>query len=80
MAKPKALKLPGFNERQSILGARRGLKMARSAHAYVRGNTKKFYEWLGTSAAQNLPHAPQYGSVVTATLGTSALLLIARVV
>ena len=24
------------------------LKMARSAHAYVRGNTEKFYEWLAS--------------------------------
>ena len=58
MAKSKALTLPGYDQRQSVLGARRSLKMARSAHAYVRGNTRKFYEWLGTSAAQDLPRGP----------------------
>src|SRR5450755_3308230 len=58
IVKSKALKLPGFKERQSILGARRNPKMARSAHAYVRGNTRKFYEWLGTAAGQELPRGP----------------------
>jgi uncharacterized protein (DUF2252 family) len=33
-------------ERNAALEAKRTLKMARSAHAYVRGNTAKFYEWL----------------------------------
>ena len=28
------------------LAAQQSLKMARSAHAYVRGSTVKFYEWL----------------------------------
>lgn len=32
--------------------------MARSAHAYVRGNTIKFYEWLETAAGRNLPQGP----------------------
>jgi uncharacterized protein (DUF2252 family) len=35
----------------------RNLKMARSAHAYVRGSTLKFYEWLDGSEAR-LPHGP----------------------
>jgi uncharacterized protein (DUF2252 family) len=35
-------------------------KMARSAHAYVRGNTAKFYEWLDASpAAKRVPVGPQ---------------------
>jgi uncharacterized protein (DUF2252 family) len=35
------------------------LKMARSTHAYVRGNTAKFYEWLAASpAAKKLPEGP----------------------
>src|ERR1700733_13276222 len=34
------------------------LKMARSAHAYVRGNTVKFYEWLGSVASKQLPAGP----------------------
>jgi uncharacterized protein (DUF2252 family) len=34
-------------------------KMARSAHAYVRGNTAKFYEWLDASpAAKRVPVGP----------------------
>jgi uncharacterized protein (DUF2252 family) len=33
--------------------------MAESAHAYVRGNTIKFYEWLDSaSAAKLVPHGP----------------------
>jgi hypothetical protein len=31
-------------ERIAKLKSRRDLKMARSAHAYVRGNTARFYE------------------------------------
>lgn len=32
--------------------------MARSAHAYVRGNTAKFYEWLEAGSDTRLPHGP----------------------
>ena len=39
----KDLTLPAPAERSTVLKARRQLKMARSAHAYVRGNTKNFY-------------------------------------
>jgi len=35
-----------LRRRSQILQARRTLKMASSAHAYVRGSTLKFYEWL----------------------------------
>ena len=35
----------------------RNLKMARSAHAYVRGSTIKFYEWLEGSAGK-IPTGP----------------------
>jgi uncharacterized protein (DUF2252 family) len=46
-------------ERHALLEASRTLKMARSAHAYVRGNTVKFYEWLAASpAAKRLPEGP----------------------
>jgi uncharacterized protein (DUF2252 family) len=34
------------------------LKMARSAHAYVRGSTVKFYEWLEDQKRGSLPEAP----------------------
>ena len=42
-------------DRPALLLERQRLKMARSAHAYVRGNTIKFYEWLDRAAAR----APQ---------------------
>src|SRR5271165_3660873 len=32
--------------------------MARSAHAYVRGNTLKFYEWLKSLGQGALPEGP----------------------
>jgi uncharacterized protein (DUF2252 family) len=43
--------------RVARLANARNLKMARSAHAYVRGSTVKFYEWLDASDAR-LPHGP----------------------
>ena len=47
-------------ERQSALTATRQVKMARSTHAYVRGNTAKFYEWLAESlVAAALPKGPE---------------------
>jgi uncharacterized protein (DUF2252 family) len=45
-------------EREAILTERRRMKMAGSAHAYVRGNTLKFYEWLESSTARTLPQGP----------------------
>src|SRR6202142_508815 len=44
--------------RQAVLTEQRRLKMACSAHAYVRGSTLKFYEWLGSTAARSLPQGP----------------------
>ena len=50
---------PTLAERPAILAAKRQLKMARSTHAYVRGNTTKFYEWLDESAAsRRVPQGP----------------------
>jgi uncharacterized protein (DUF2252 family) len=49
MIKPK--------DRQQILAQTRNLKMADSAHAYVRGSTVKFYEWLENSRGK-LPEGP----------------------
>jgi hypothetical protein len=41
--------------------------MAISAHAYVRGNTLKFYGWLESIGAGNFPGRPGYlESAVTA--------------
>jgi uncharacterized protein (DUF2252 family) len=45
-------------DRAGLLRQSRNLKMARSAHAYVRGNTIKFYEWLETAEAAKLPQGP----------------------
>jgi uncharacterized protein (DUF2252 family) len=53
-----AVRLPDFEGRQPILLQRRNLKMARSAHAYVRGNTLKFYEWLESADRVSLPAGP----------------------
>ena len=49
---------PAPKERPVILAERRNAKMARSAHAYMRGNTVKFYEWLDTAAGKSLPQGP----------------------
>jgi uncharacterized protein (DUF2252 family) len=44
--------------RSRHLEQRRREKMARSAHAYVRGNTLKFYEWLDSTKSANVPSGP----------------------
>ncbi len=45
--------------RADALKRERQLKMARSAHAYVRGSTKLFYEWLADSrVAAHIPDGP----------------------
>jgi uncharacterized protein (DUF2252 family) len=44
-------------ERARKLSELRNAKMARSAHAYVRGSTAKFYEWLEASSTR-LPSGP----------------------
>lgn len=44
--------------RAAILGNLRNRKMARSAHAYVRGNTARFYEWLLDEEQPSIPHGP----------------------
>jgi uncharacterized protein (DUF2252 family) len=49
---------PAPKHRPVILTERRNAKMARSAHAYMRGNTAKFYEWLETAAGKSLPDGP----------------------
>jgi uncharacterized protein (DUF2252 family) len=46
------------NDRISVLRLRQSLKMARSAHAYVRGSTVKFYEWLEQQKRGRLPEGP----------------------
>ena len=46
------------NDRISVLRLRQSLKMARSPHAYVRGSTVKFYEWLEQQERGTLPEGP----------------------
>jgi len=56
--KGKFKNYPSFVERSTILHQRRNLKMASSAHAYVRGNTLKFYEWLAEADNRRVPQGP----------------------
>ena len=56
--KTTSLKLPAPSKRGHVLAAQRNLKMARSAHAYVRGNTEKFYEWLSAANTRLIPQGP----------------------
>lgn len=46
-------------ERLPILDARRRAKMSTSAHAYVRGTTESFYDWLATTGRKKLPQGPR---------------------
>jgi uncharacterized protein (DUF2252 family) len=55
--KQKSTVSPG--QRSAALAGERNRKMARSAHAYVRGNTVQFYEWLEGSARLRLPDGPE---------------------
>jgi uncharacterized protein (DUF2252 family) len=52
--------LPGVApaKRARVLEARRTLKMASSAHAYVRGSTQQFYEWLEKRGDHAVPVGP----------------------
>ena len=45
-------------DRAAALKIQQSLKMARSAHAYVRGSTVKFYEWLEAQKRGRLPEGP----------------------
>jgi uncharacterized protein (DUF2252 family) len=58
MKKPQKPKYPTYDQRTSVLAAVQKLKMARSVHAYVRGSTVKFYEWLETSPGGIVPEGP----------------------
>ena len=62
--------------RKETLEKRRLLKMAESAHAYVRGNTITFYEWLESDAVpKTLPVGPSIwicGDCHTGNLGPVA--------
>ena len=45
-------------DRASHLKVQQTLKMARSAHAYVRGSTVQFYQWLEAQKRGSLPEGP----------------------
>ncbi|HEX7935323.1 MAG TPA: DUF2252 domain-containing protein [Paraburkholderia sp.] len=68
-------KLPDPDARQSLLTTRRNSRMARSAHAYVRGSTSRFYEWLDGIEGHALPEGPAVwicGDCHTGNLGPVA--------
>src|SRR5476649_2755699 len=52
----KAIVVPA--RRAEVLEARRTLKMASSAHAYVRGSTVQFYQWLEGRGKRAVPSGP----------------------
>ncbi|MCD4865760.1 DUF2252 domain-containing protein [Pseudomonas sp. PLB05] len=52
------MKTPRPVDRLPRLNQLRNLKMARSAHAYVRGSTVHFYEWLHSQPGRSLPNGP----------------------
>lgn len=51
-------KPPAPNARDAILAGYRNQKMARSVHAYVRGNPTHFYEWLDGIKGRKLLQGP----------------------
>lgn len=60
-----------IEDRSAQLVDLRNLKMARSPHGYVRGNTSKFYESLNTSPSSSIPQGPAIwicGTAISATL------------
>jgi uncharacterized protein (DUF2252 family) len=63
-------------DRQTVLNHRRRVKMAESAHAYVRGNTSQFYAWLkGKDVQAAIPRGPDIwicGDCHTGNLGPVA--------
>src|SRR3984957_3482429 len=50
--------LPKPSSRLRTLELRRTLKMASSAHAYVRGSTAQFYRWLQERGERSVPKGP----------------------
>lgn len=56
MKRPDVASMP--EERAALLAAERNRKMAASAHAYVRGSTVRFYEWLDGAASAAVPSGP----------------------
>jgi uncharacterized protein (DUF2252 family) len=48
----------GVGERAASLDQTRNKKMARSPHAYVRGSTVQFYEWIASQSQITIPEGP----------------------
>jgi uncharacterized protein (DUF2252 family) len=53
-----AISYPAPAQRRARLLARQTLKMAASAHAYVRGSTLHFYDWLQDQRSGAIPTGP----------------------
>ncbi len=73
MSSATGIKLPRY--REQALTDRRKLKMARSVHAYVRGNTAQFYQWLSEAKITSIPEGPAIwicGDCHTGNLGPIA--------
>ncbi len=68
--------LPKERPRNAVLDRQRVMKMSESAHAYVRGATVQFYEWLASPQVHGrLPHGPSVwicGDCHTGNLGPVA--------
>ena len=62
---------PRLSDRSNILIAARNEKMARSQHAYVRGSTTKFYEWLEAGPISNAVKGLRSGFAGIATSAIS---------
>jgi len=56
--KDRPASLPDVDERSAVLERARNKKMARSPHAFVRGSTEQFYDWLASMGSNRLPHGP----------------------
>jgi uncharacterized protein (DUF2252 family) len=56
--KKKKAQAIAFEDRSRVLEQQRRQKMARSVHAYVRGNTIQFYEWLSHARKGSIPQGP----------------------
>ena len=56
--KDRSASPPDIDDRAAVLERARNKKMARSPHAFVRGNTAQFYEWLAELNDSGLPHGP----------------------
>lgn len=54
----KSGKAVSADSRRIVLRDRRYRKMARSAHAFVRGNLEQFYDWLSGPRAPAIPDGP----------------------